>query len=185
MASKVLETCGCVSFYMLHDDSTEICGLDRFQCAEDAKENFNNNRDNFECFDPCNKVAYEVKNVVDESIIIYYKELDEGIRKSIDLHGEPIDFEIQFAKNFLFPVKRKKLFSNADILGLVGGFLGLFAGVSILSMIEIIFHMLKKSESAHETEDEKKCIKNLGSELFRESSIHGFNYIEKDIKFTR
>lgn len=175
----MLETCGCVSFYMLHNATTEICSLDRFQCAEDVKENFYINRDVNECLNPCNKVTYEVKNVVDESLTVN----ENGVRKTIELRRHPVDFEIQFDKNLFFAVRRRKHFSNADILGLVGGFLGLFAGVSILSIIEIIFHMLKEGEN--EDMRELEDVNELKMEFTSESSIHGLSYIGDSKKFIR
>lgn len=180
MASRVLEACGCVSFYMLHNSSTEICGLDRFQCAEDAKENFYTHRDEFECLDPCSKVTYEVKNTVDESILA---ERHTDLRKGLGLEGHPVDFDIKFDKNFFFALRRRKHFSNADILGLVGGFLGLFAGVSALSIFEIIFHLLKKH---HKEENFKSSeVKNILREFYSESSIHGLGYVISNRKFIR
>jgi hypothetical protein len=165
---------------MLHNSSTEICGLDRFQCAEDAKENFYTHRDEIECLDPCNKVSYEVKNVVDESILVEHY---SGLKKGLGLLGHPIDFDVKFDKNFFFAFRRRKNFSDADILGLVGGFLGLFAGVSVLSLFEIIFHVFKTQIKEENSDKSEK--QNIGKEFLAESSIHGLGYVVNNTKFIR
>lgn len=66
MSNEVFKACGCVMFYMIHDNQTKICGLDKFYCAESVKENFSKQREDFKCYEPCNKVTYEISREFDE-----------------------------------------------------------------------------------------------------------------------
>ena len=108
----------------------------------------------------------------------------DSSRKNLYLKFEPADFQILFDKDFFFPVKRKKQFSNSDILGYVGGFLGLFAGISILSVIEIVYHLLvdkiNEVQVGHENVLNGHVVKFL-----QESSIHSFVYVHTGKKFQK
>lgn len=56
----MLEACGCVMFYMIHENKTKICGLDKYYCAESVKDNFLMHREEFKCYEPCNSISYGV-----------------------------------------------------------------------------------------------------------------------------
>lgn len=52
----------------------------------------------------------------------------------------PAEVIIKFKENEFFLVIRRKQFSNIDFLSYCGGFLGLFAGISVLSIIELFYY---------------------------------------------
>jgi Amiloride-sensitive sodium channel len=49
---------------------------------------------------------------------------------------------MNFENNQFYPMQKLYLFAFADYLGYVGGIMGLLAGVSVLSLIEILYHFL-------------------------------------------
>ena len=107
-----------------------------------------------------------------------------------------IEFEIQFGISEIFAVKRRKTVTNIDILSLIGGFLGLFAGFSFLSAGEIILHFVinpldmlvkRKSTRVHailyntKPKWESK-IWNYVVDFLKNSSIHSFSHIGNNKK---
>jgi hypothetical protein len=88
---------------------------------------------------------------------------------------------------------RKKQFNEVDFLSFIGGLLGLFAGFSSLSFVEILYWMLKKIISSFRTkkihpiiivshgEIENNALnqkqENVMLQYFNDSSIHGVNYL--------
>lgn len=69
-------------------------------------------------------------------------------------------YKFVFEQTHFTQLVRKKPYELVDILSLIGGFFGLFAGFSAISLIEVVYWMLKKLK-----------------EYFAESSIHGLNYL--------
>lgn len=49
------------------------------------------------------------------------------------------EFRVLFKDRDFFPLIRRKQLSNIDYLSYIGGLLGLFAGISVLSIMEIFY----------------------------------------------
>ena len=96
----------------------------------------------------------------------------------------------------IFAVKRRKTLTTVDILSLIGGFLGLFAGFSFLSAGEIILHFVinpldmllkRKSRRVHTILNNSKPkleskIWNYVVVFLENSSIHCFCHIGNNKK---
>lgn len=107
--------------------------------------------------------------------------------------------KVSFKKTLFNQSIRKKNFIVLDFLSFVGGFLGLFAGFSVLSFVEMVYwifgQMCKllirqkipqtsiiKVKSIITEKSEFRLVKQAGLEnliptFFNESSVHGFNFI--------
>lgn len=48
-----------------------------------------------------------------------------------------------FASNEFYPFIKELAFGTSDFLGALGGLLGLFAGMSVISAVEMVFHFLR------------------------------------------
>lgn len=92
--------------------------------------------------------------------------------------------------DFFFPLIKHRAFGFSDYMASVGGLLGLIAGISLFSLIEIAYHMLRAFAN--------RCVVNDGPKMqtifipsilskrkqflkyflsyMRNSSIHGFYY---------
>lgn len=105
-------------------------------------------------------------------------------------------FKVLFKETHYNQLIRKKQFNEVDFLSFVGGLLGLFAGFSALSFVEILYWLfgrllriilaknLTKTggtagiyEENTENDNKNGTGPDLIHEVFLESSIHGFNYI--------
>ena len=95
---------------------------------------------------------------------------------------------VRFIENLYSQFIRRKQFNEVDFLSFVGGLLGLFAGFSALSFIELIYWFLirialkfikRKSTKVfpiqRNIEDIQRKFRFL-KEYFKNSSIHGVNY---------
>ncbi|GAB0099479.1 pickpocket protein 28 [Sergentomyia squamirostris] len=145
--------CGCVKFSMPRDPDTPICGAANIGCYNEAedqllqreiKEGLQDSKLNVKgqtqcnCLPACTSIAYDAEiSQADfdwESLFIAYKNpLDEF--PGVQLARLSIFFkETQFITS-----KRSELYGPTDFLANCGGLLGLFMGVSLLSIVEIIY----------------------------------------------
>lgn len=106
-----------------------------------------------------------------------------------------IEIDVEFDMKEIFAVKKRKTMKSVDILSLIGGFLGLFAGFSFLSAGELILHFVVnpivkiasiRSGKIHamQNKTEPKLEKQIWSFLaktigrfFEISSIHSLNRV--------
>lgn len=112
----------------------------------------------------------------------------------------PAEIIVKFQDNEFFSVIRKKQFSNIDFISYCGGILGLFAGISLLSIIELFYFFTIRvagdkwkawrsckvvpfenidSSQRNQNQAENKIAKTMKTYIlkyFKESSIHGCNH---------
>ena len=129
-----------------------------------------------------------------------------ALKYSSDSHTSEVFF--YFKENDIFTFIRKRQFTTIDFISSCGGILGLFAGISILSIVELFYYfsiriavnawtewkeckvIMIKNETILEEEpntDHKKesvlrTIKNYIIFVLQESSIHGCIYIVDPLK---
>jgi hypothetical protein len=97
-----------------------------------------------------------------------------------------------YKKDALNQLVRKKHFNELDFLSYVGGILGLLAGFSALSFVELIYWFTIRVfienvnnvdikvypfEDIPQNRRENSRIKEIFKNYFNESSIHGLKYI--------
>jgi hypothetical protein len=101
-------------------------------------------------------------------------------------------FRMHYKNSVFNQLIHKKQFNELDFLSFVGGILGLFAGFSALSFVELIYwftirvfvknfrvKVTKVNPEVEDTQNEPKTTKITDSFLsyFNESSVHGLNHI--------
>jgi hypothetical protein len=104
---------------------------------------------------------------------------------------------IEMSTQVALVVNERESSTTIDFLSLSGGFLGLFAGFSVLSAAEIVYFFIispvleyfrGNSTRVHPFEEEESEVTNEGKvteyikEMLQESSIHSFNHIGNDQK---
>ena len=72
---------------------------------------------------PCNLISYNIE-------IVTKKLINEDSQNSINF---------RFKENEFTPLKRVRQFTIFDFLSYIGGLLGLFAGISVLSFFEVFY----------------------------------------------
>jgi amiloride-sensitive sodium channel len=68
MTNYTLKSCGCVRFYMPHNDSTPVCNITRLECASSAENEWLEQSEDYKhdsmpckCYPACAQVKYEVE----------------------------------------------------------------------------------------------------------------------------
>ncbi|KAG5667533.1 hypothetical protein PVAND_015512 [Polypedilum vanderplanki] len=185
--NKTLEICGCVQFFMIHLNTTRICGIFDFNCYHKIEIEMKNN-DECKCYPYCGEIIYNAQNVELDIIktrnATKFKVL-EATRK--DKHYSQT--VIMFHEKSFFPYILKRQFTELDFLSYTGGALGLFLGFSVLSSAEvfyyftirIIFEIIRKNRKNRRIADiSENNVKNSQNDFrfyLDNSTIHGMNQI--------
>ena len=105
-----------------------------------------------------------------------------------------LDVDVSFFNDKFNHLIRKQQFNELDILSYIGGLLGLFAGFSVLSFIEVVYWFTIRNIMKNFTNSSSKVVPlneqnprqnylfQIGQYLvnyFNESSIHGLEMISK------
>ncbi|KAG5674049.1 hypothetical protein PVAND_004038 [Polypedilum vanderplanki] len=182
LAEITLSSCKCVQFFMVRDRKTRICGARDENCYRSIEDNFENLKDDCKCYENCNNIKYERR-------IAYMKKSDRNIFEF--LRKTEAKIIIEMSSHVFLSVSKRQSTTVIDLLSLSGGFLGLFAGFSVLSAAEIVYYFLmipliqfrakKSTRVIPFNEESMKAKENSVIKYFKkilqESSIHGFNHI--------
>lgn len=114
----------------------EVCDIRKFDCCDDVDDDSLDNYDKFylsdgvcKCLPACNSIEYKVE--------VFTSKFTEKYIKSEILHTS--EFNIKYKESEVYPLIRYQQFKSKDFLSCVGGLLGLFAGISVLSIIELFY----------------------------------------------
>ncbi|XP_067647186.1 pickpocket protein 28 [Eurosta solidaginis] len=157
LSNFTLSRCQCVKFSMPHTPETPVCGALNVSCiskaedelslkefnqsAETAEENVRG-RTECDCLPSCTSIAYEAE--ISQSDFDYklvantFKEEDEDTT-SFMANNKMSRVSIFFKESQFLTSRRSELYGTTDFLANCGGLLGLFMGVSILSIVEIAY----------------------------------------------
>ncbi|KAL1122049.1 hypothetical protein AAG570_003455 [Ranatra chinensis] len=150
LTNFTLKACGCVAFHMPRDNGTPICGAGSKECMLDAKDNLRNKDLHFsytkseetacDCLPACSSLQYDAAISQADydwiSVIKAYSE-NETEFEGVELARLAIFFK---DKQFITS-QRSELFGSSDFLASCGGVLGLFSGISLLSIVEVIYYV--------------------------------------------
>lgn len=168
LANFTLEACGCVKFSMPRDKNTEICPQSQMKCYNEAeveqkrikrlKISTEREKADCNCLISCTSISYDAD--------IFHA--DFRFDKYYEAHeGDPNEYsgaimavlQISFKETEFVTLKRSEMFGFADFVANCGGLLGksentenqivinfqlspgLFMGVSIISLIEILYYI--------------------------------------------
>ncbi|KAJ6650121.1 Pickpocket protein 28, partial [Pseudolycoriella hygida] len=168
LANYTLKACGCVRFSMPRVDETAICGHRQMTCYNKAEHDLlheqylNGITKNIssthecECLPACTSIKYDAEisqASFDWSLLL------NAFKSSTEYPGMcPARLAIFFKENQFITTERSELYGPTDFLANCGGLLGLFMGVSLLSFVEILYHItlrlccnLRKNASSKDT----------------------------------
>ncbi|XP_055382439.1 pickpocket protein 28-like [Condylostylus longicornis] len=127
--------CNCTKFYMPRDPLYDYCGATDIKCYREVRKNLLK-VDGFKticnCLPACTSIAYDSE--VTQSLL-----KDNGSNYDTQNEFARSIMNVYFAKNQFLSAKRSELYGIADLVANIGGLFGLFMGVSILSLVEIIY----------------------------------------------
>jgi acid-sensing ion channel, other len=128
----------CTQFFMVRNESTEVCDHRQERFAQFrtyfALHNISMGRTNCECLDACDSIKYDV-----EIIANTVKEYDYILDRND--HDIDVRLNFKFKDVDIVPLRRYLPFTFNDFLAQSGGMWGLFAGISVLSLVELMYFM--------------------------------------------
>ncbi|XP_055599041.1 pickpocket protein 28-like [Uranotaenia lowii] len=150
ITNYTLRSCGCVKFSMPREPETAICGASKIQCYNEAEDELLSQdvkysvdksfdfRAKCDCLPACTSVQYDAEiSQADfnwEQLFLAYKS------PLLEFPGIQLGrLTIYFKEAQFITSKRSELYGITDFLANCGGLLGLFMGVSLLSLAEIIY----------------------------------------------
>ncbi|XP_055693357.1 pickpocket protein 28-like [Lutzomyia longipalpis] len=143
------EKCSCVKFSMPREADTPICGAAKVACymeaeyellqmeiAKDLNKSSKASRCN--CLPACTSIVYEAETSPTE---LKWKKLlnAHNIPEEYFSEFQSVTLSIFFKDTQFITSKRSELYGLTNFIANCGGILGLFMGVSWLSIIEIIY----------------------------------------------
>ncbi|XP_037031900.1 pickpocket protein 28-like [Bradysia coprophila] len=149
LANYTLGFCGCVKFSMPHDRTTPICGIAKVNCYIEAEMDLLEDSDTVEtskkinscnCLPACTSISYDTE--ISQSSYEW-----KNFYKALNHTGAVVEgyqfasFSIFFKENQFITSKRSELVGLTDFVSSCGGLLGLFMGVSILSIVELFYYV--------------------------------------------
>ncbi|XP_073819614.1 pickpocket protein 28-like [Musca autumnalis] len=144
LTNFTLAQCGCVRFAMPRTQDMRVCGVQDIECYGEAASKLSaiyfsgdsqisTNKCN--CLPACTSLDYEI-------------EISESNFKAEALENETMVELFEFAHlhvyykdNKFFTSHRSELYGYYDFIANCGGIFGLFMGVSLLSVFEILYHI--------------------------------------------
>ncbi|CAG9863466.1 unnamed protein product [Phyllotreta striolata] len=168
VANYTLYYCGCVPFYMPRENSTNICGLGSFDCAQFAEQSFQSrslrndlgetlesldNKDwphegeffagdlpDCECLPLCSDLTYNVETSQSKWnwLESFPKRNSSAVLMKMLAARRSKLILYMKPSDFIFS-ERNELYGPLDFLANFGGLLGLFTGFSMLSVMEALY----------------------------------------------
>uniref|UniRef100_A0A182HXE9 Uncharacterized protein n=1 Tax=Anopheles arabiensis TaxID=7173 RepID=A0A182HXE9_ANOAR len=143
--------CGCVRFSMPRSNDTRVCPLSMFHCMYDVKwivydiddpqrpvnEKITAMVDRCNCLPACSSISYDVETTQTTLDLEKFLRVNHEYDRSDKFFITTI--AIYFKESYFITSKRSELYGWVDFLANCGGLLGLFMGVSILSLLEICY----------------------------------------------
>uniref|UniRef100_A0AAG5DGW4 Pickpocket n=1 Tax=Anopheles atroparvus TaxID=41427 RepID=A0AAG5DGW4_ANOAO len=150
LANFTLHKCGCVLFSMPRSAGVRVCGIQKLPCYSEAyailQEQGLNIQDkssqdvlkSCNCLPACTFVQYntEISQAqfdwprLTTAIALFQEQLKNSHLSVIYIYFKEAHFN---------SIKRDQIFGVADFIANCGGILGLFMGVSLLSIVEILY----------------------------------------------
>lgn len=130
-----LKFCECVPFNVVRTPSTPICELLDYYCVQDLQYEMKFDSESQKlktcnCLQSCNSVSYDYEFI--------------NNRFTDPNKSNEADIRIMFKYPEFTPFRRFRQFTFIDFLSYVGGLLGLFAGISVLSLFEVLYFAIPR-----------------------------------------
>lgn len=143
LSQELLNTCACVPFDIIRGRDTRVCEYSDDECAEKIRREFTLEGSSCSCLQPCDTFIYSYQFVQSDH---------KGFIPAEERFARSDEFKfytkynigqltVQF-KEKEFPTRQRvRTFTTVDFLSQIGGLLGLFAGISVLSLFEVFYFL--------------------------------------------
>ncbi|XP_052892633.1 pickpocket protein 28-like [Anopheles moucheti] len=168
LANFTLHLCGCIQFSMPRAPGVHICGIEKLGCCDRAEAILQ--EQGLGLIDNSSRLLLSACNCLPGCIFLEYKpEISQAhfewrrLINTIHLfenelnHSQLSLMTLYYKEPQFISIKRNQLFGLNDFIANCGGILGLFMGVSLLSIVEILYYFTLKPLIAH-------CLKRTRTE---------------------
>ncbi|KAL9703315.1 hypothetical protein quinque_006833 [Culex quinquefasciatus] len=152
LTNFTLSHCGCVRFSMPRNGTTPECETNQMECMMGAEQRYLemdfrsrrgdepiNYHDDCNCLPGCASVQYDLEITQTD---FDWKGWLQNLNRSTRSADEGIElalFEVYYKEAQFMTSKRSELYGLTDFLANCGGLLGLCMGVSLLSLVELVY----------------------------------------------
>ncbi|XP_053668363.1 pickpocket protein 28-like [Anopheles marshallii] len=160
LANFTLHMCGCIQFSMPRAPGVHICGIEKLECCDRAEAILQ--EQGLGLIDNSSRILLRSCNCLPGCIFLEYKtEISQAhfdwrrLTSTIHLfekelnHSQLSSMSVYYKEAQFISIKRNQLFGLNDFIANCGGILGLFMGVSLLSIVEILYYFTMKPLIAH------------------------------------
>jgi amiloride-sensitive sodium channel len=132
-AKHFIRKLNCVPFFMVRNETTEVCGIQRAFDVELEFYRALRNAESCQCLDECDSVKYRIEVIAHSE-----NDVQSSAHNSSDVF---VSMQFKFKDLLIAPLRRYQPFTFTEFLAQSGGMMGLFAGISALSIIELCYFM--------------------------------------------
>lgn len=130
------KSCECVLFWMPRDNQTKVCNVrEDFECVDRIENDLKRVDLTQKCLPACNMTTYDIG--LSASKLVTRTSATDAFRR--------VNIKIVMRDQVYYPISRSESYTkmdSLDFLATCGGVLNLFMGISILSIIEIVYFAL-------------------------------------------
>ena len=131
----------CTPFYMVRNNDMEMCDYRHQMDVQYASEKANSlSKSSCDCFDECDSIKYNIEVIAHELIVDENLTVNRYMRLSTE-HTFETELSFKFKDVDIVPLRRYRQITLTDFLAQSGGMMGLFAGISALSIIELFYFL--------------------------------------------
>ncbi|XP_055600000.1 pickpocket protein 28-like [Uranotaenia lowii] len=155
LANYTLDMCECVRFSMPRSQNTPICTLHDSPCYQKAVyqmlkyetidgEQEKEHLGTCNCMPACNDIVYQTQisqapwNWQNGTVFSY---MEKQFEKD-EVHQSKVI--IYFKETQFIPLRRTEIIGVSEMIASCGGLMGLFLGVSIVSLVELVYYITLK-----------------------------------------
>lgn len=142
------DVCDCIPFNFPRESITRVCGFDNNGLDDDCVFHFMDDfkkstplekfrQYGYDCLPPCEIRESRLKG--NEWVEFYCERWRDTLKLKSSRFDNITHLSFKFGVEDFYPLRRTLRFTIIDFLSNVGGVLGLFAGISVLSIFEIVY----------------------------------------------
>lgn len=142
VARHTVETCKCAKFTMPRLESTPVCGLKKLSCVDRVENEYavrilTKKANDCNCLPACQSISYDA-----ELSMAKYDRFEYMVAKKQEermSNRKHVRIFISFKDEQFFASRRSEIYGKTDFIANCGGIMGLFMGVSLLSIVEMVY----------------------------------------------
>lgn len=142
VARQTVEICKCAKFTMPRHESTPVCGLQKLRCVDRVENEYavrimEKKANDCNCLPACQSISYDAElSMAKYDRFEYWAAKNKKERSTNRKH---LRLFISFKDEQFFATRRSEIYGKTDFIANCGGIMGLFMGVSLLSIVEMVY----------------------------------------------